>query len=136
MNARQQIINAQKRELQNAGYRIAKNSGIRCNSGSESWEHFLTKCIAGKVLSNQGYRVDSEVPVESPTGTGYIDLLAFGHQTRRPIVVEVETDPDGGIWERKWNIYGSDHIRDLYILEANSLDVKVIRDTINKELGL
>lgn len=117
MNARQQIINAQKRELQNAGYDLASRPGIRFNHGSETAAHFLSKALTGWLLHTHGYVVDSEIEMD-----GYVcDLIAYGLEDRRPVLVEIETESQDGIWELKWDKLGSGEIRELYVLDPIDL---------------
>lgn len=140
-NKRQHQKYEQQRELRNAGYLIHDDFGIRPNSGSESLPHWLAKCIAGRVLIDAGYRVDSEVEREKQgTVVGEVDLLSFGMTDRRPLVVETERDIDRDVIRDKLDRYNSPVVQDVFVLDVDDLpildDPQAAYDEIQYELGL
>lgn len=141
-NKRQHEKYAQYRELKNAGYQIHDDIGIRPNSGSETLTHWIAKCVGAHVLTNAGFRVDSEVErYEYPTAAsavGEVDLLAFGHEDRLPIVLEMERDVDRDVVKDKLEKYHVEPIREVFVIAVDDLsdDPEEMRDEIRAEIGL
>lgn len=106
--------------LQRAGWDVSKGDSIRFNAargGSETVAHFVCKALAGYVLAERGWRIDSEV--EMPGGE--VDILAYG-TAEKPLVVEVETDVTQTVIDEKLDQYWKDEpIRDVFFLDPTEM---------------
>lgn len=118
-NARTKQEYTDRHKLRQAGWDVSKRDTIQFNSGSETYAHLALKAAAAYYLKQElGYRVDSEV--QNPGGE--VDILAYGHQTRNPIVVEVETSPTEEIINDKVERYITGQpVRDMFVLNPNDL---------------
>jgi len=65
-----------------------KTDSIRFNGGSETDRHLVCKAQVAWFLSQQGYRICSEV--KNDAGTAEADILAYGNG-EPPFIVETET---------------------------------------------
>lgn len=141
-NKRQHEKYAQYRELKDAGYQIHDDLGVRPNSGSESLKHWIAKCVGAHVLTNAGFRVDSEVEryeyASAASAVGEVDLLGFGHEERKPIVLEMERAVDRDVVRDKLEKYHVDPVREVFVIAVDDLrdDSEEMRDEIRAEIGL
>lgn len=122
---RQKAEYKDRHALRNAGWDVSKTDSIQFNSGSETFRHACVKLAAGFYLKTEiGYRVDSEV--EMPAGE--VDVLAYGHPDRRPIVVEVETGVKQSVIDDKLERYvKGEPVRDMFVLDPTQVSENVLQ---------
>jgi len=123
------------RALKQAGWIVSGMSSEVCfNGGSESLRHFVGKSVAGYVCRETGYTVLSEVTVDDAV----CDILAFGHQSRNPIVVEIETDKTEAVESAKLDSFAVGPVRDVFVIESKNLppEMDEMRRYIKGVLGL
>jgi len=86
------------------------------------------------VLWESGYHVASEVKKDG----SYADILGLGHESRQPIVVELETNatPDDAADYRV--LYGSPVVREVFTVNVSELPTipSAQVKAIQSELGL
>lgn len=123
-NARTKKECTDRHKLRQAGWDVSKTDTIQFNSGSETYAHLCLKSAAAYYLKKElNYRVDSEV--ENPGGE--VDILAYGHPDRNPIVVEVETSPTEEVIADKIERYVKGQpVRDLFVLNPNDISKSVM----------
>lgn len=122
------------RKLRECGYQIEAVDNIARNAGSETLKHRIAKMSTAHVLWSEGYHVASEVKKDGK----YADILAFGHESRMPIVVELETnatEEDRGEYRQ---LYGSPVVREVFTINVTDLPVipEYQVERIKAELGL
>ena len=109
----------QRRELQDAGWKVDQEDKVCFNSGSESNKHFVTKAQVGYLLKTNGYRVDSEV--QNQDGTAEADIVAYGNG-EPAFVVECETGITEKITEKKLDqFYYNEPFCECYMVEVNNM---------------
>lgn len=109
----------QRRELTAAGWEITQTDRVCFNGGSESNRHFVAKSQVAWFLSQQGYRIDSEVQNDSETAEA--DIIAYGND-EPAFVVEVETGITDEITEKKLEqFYHNEPFCEVYLLEVNDM---------------
>lgn len=117
MTAREKEIYRQRNRLNHQGWDIPDTENcIRPNSGSERLDHLLAKTVAAKVAIDAGYRVQSEVVTENGDEC---DILAFGLEDRRPVVIEVENDCRDETIEKKQAQYMTPDIREVFVISLD-----------------
>lgn len=117
MNLRQQREFHHRKVLRDEGWDVSQRDSVAFNSGSETLEHWISKCVVGFVLKQQGYRISSEV--EGPNGEA--DVLFYGTEDE-PAVVEVETNPTEDVIESKLRRYvDGEPIRECYVLPVEDM---------------
>jgi len=115
------------RKLKDSGVAVSKHNQIRFNSGSETVIHATSKLLAGFVGQANGYRVDSEVPIETPAGAGECDVLLWGHPDRLTYAVEIEHGVAEQVKGHKVDLYVKNtEIDDLIMIEANDIPAEVL----------
>lgn len=104
MTKRQKTEYTDRMLLQRNGWSANKKDFVAFNGGteSESPQHWHGKCMAAYALRRVGYRIMSEV---SKDGVGEIDLVAYGHDSRAMIGIEIETDLKEDVIEDKRERY-------------------------------
>jgi hypothetical protein len=118
MTKRQSEIYRQKNRLNHQGWNIEDTTNaLRFNGGSETLNHVTSKCVAAKVAIDAGYRVQSEVQTENGDEC---DILAFGLEDRRPVVIELENGLTEGVAERKRRQYTIGDVRECYIIDLDN----------------
>ena len=117
MSKRDKEIYTQYRELNRAGWEIPNTHEILCrgNGGSESLSHVVAKTVAAKVCINAGYRVSSEVENQQ----GEADILAYGHESRNPIVIELENGLTDEVKSKKLSQYLVGPVREVYVIDLD-----------------
>jgi len=119
MTKRQRDEYEQRREIQDSGWKLDKEDKICFNGGSETDRHFCTKAQVGWFLSQQGYRIDSEVVNQAETAEA--DIVAYGNG-EPPFVVECETGITDEIKAKKMEqFYHGTPFCEVYILEVLNL---------------
>ncbi len=117
MSKSKRIRIEQYRELKRNGWQIEDNSSyIKPNSGSEKLSHLVAKTVAAKVAIDAGYTVASEV--ENYHGKE-ADILAYGHENRRPIVVELENGLTDETKDRKLRHYHVAPVREVWLINLD-----------------
>ena len=118
MSKHEREIYEQYRELNRNGWNIQDTNPVLCrsNGGSETLKHAVAKTIAGKVCENAGYRVQSEVETDHGKEA---DILAFGHESRRPIVVELENSLTEEVRNQKLSHYLKGQVREVYVIDLD-----------------
>lgn len=136
MTKREQTIYKQTRTLQTAGYNLQGHSHIKPNTGSEKEKTLFAKTACFIVLQNADYVVESEIKYTRTNGV--CDLLAYGLADRRPIVVEIESENNSDLKLENVELYGSDHIREVYtfFLDTTPTNPYDMIDYFTVELGL
>jgi len=115
------------RRLRDSGVDVTKHNQIRFNAGSETAVHACSKLLAGFVGQANGYRVDSEVSIETPAGTGECDVLLWGHPDRLTYAVEIEHAITEETKEQKRTLYvDNTEIDDLIMIEANDIPPEML----------
>jgi len=127
----------QYRELKRNGWQIEDSSSyIKPNDGSESLSHLVAKSVAAKVCIDAGYTVASEVVNYNGKEA---DIVAYGHENRRPIVVELENGLTDETKDRKLRHYHVAPVREVYVIDLGRFDVMDTRelyDHISEVTGL
>lgn len=115
---------------------VGQTNHVGFNTGSETIPHLLGKALVGYIGLQNGYRVDSEVPVSE----GSIDMLLWGHKYRHTIAVELETSPTEQTIESKLTRYvqRNQTIDDMLVINVGDIPVDMIEAAqfISNELGL
>jgi len=137
MNKRQHTYRRWLNELQNEGWDVQKQDAVRFNSGSETARHQHAKLATCRVLKNNEYRVDTEVPKEN---VGIADVAALPTQDdQRPFLVELEHSPTTDTVESKLERYWRDEPWvECWVINLNRapLDCLELEQHIADELGL
>lgn len=120
MNKRQNDAWKQGKDLESAGYDIQGRRCVRMhkNPTDETLEHKLAKMSAAHVLVSEGYRVDSEVELSSGP---VADLLAYGLEDRKPIVVELESNCTTSLKRENAEKYAKGIVRDCMTIDLAEL---------------
>lgn len=115
---RRKIEYSHRRELQNADIRVEQRDVIEPNHGLETWEHQVAKLAAAYIVSERGYRYDSEVEVPQ----GEIDVLAYASTDRDCFAIECETNPtDDVIRDKRRRYVEGLPIRDVFVIDVGNL---------------
>jgi len=110
-------IYRQKSRLEYQGWDIGGvTSSVEFNGGSETLHHRVAKTVAASVCIDAGYRVRSEVVTEAGDEA---DILAFGLEDRRPIVVELENSLTNEVAAIKREQYTIGDVRETYIIDLD-----------------
>lgn len=138
MTKRERNEYEQRRELLDSGWKVDKEDKVCFNGGSESNEHLIAKSQVAYVLSEQGYRIDSEV--QNKDGTAEADIVAYGND-EPPFVVEVETGLTEDVKERKLEqFHHNTPFCEVYLMEVNELpedraeQLEWVLDTLGGEI--
>lgn len=127
------------RELRDSGVQVSKHNKIAPNPGSETAKHIALKALVAHVGIQNGYRVDSEVPIEFNGTEVYCDTLLWGHDSRMSYAVEVEHSivPDT-ITSKKEQYVDHTAINELAVLNATDypIDIQDAYGRVAQELGL
>jgi hypothetical protein len=124
-----------RRMIQDANWKLDKENKVCFNGGSETNRHFVAKSQVAYFLSQQGYRIDSEVQNQSESAEA--DIVAYAND-EPPFVVEVETGLTAETKERKLEqFYHGTPFVEVYMLEVNELpeDRSDQLEWIQDELG-
>jgi len=127
------------RRLKDSGVDVSKHNQIRFNEGSETSKHICAKSLVGLLGIRNGYRVDSEVEVQTRNFSGEIDTLIWGHPERLTYAVECESSPMRETISRKVDQYVSETaVDDLQVINVTTLpqDMTDALGEIATELGL
>lgn len=109
------------RRLKDSGVEVSDTNRVCFNEGSETAPHVSLKALAGLVGIRNGYRVDSEVPIDNTEyENGETDVLLWGHESRLTYAVEIETSIAPGTKNRKL---------DKYVRETAIDDMQIINVT-------
>ena len=126
----------ERKALQARGYEIDGKRCIRMhtNPQDETLKHLIAKAVTAHVCANVGYFVDSEVSF----GSRQIDVLAYGHEHRKPLVVELETNLTDEKRQANLKNYYTDSLKDVYSLDVSELpdDIQHMSHSISEQLGL
>lgn len=126
---------SQRRELQDAGWKVYQTDSIRFNGGSETSAHMACKSLVGWFLSQQGFRICSEV--ENQSETAEADIVAYGNG-EPAFVVECETAINETIRSKKLDqFYHGEPFAECYLLEVNDLPLDRMEalEWIQNQLG-
>lgn len=111
-------IYRQKSRLEYQGWDIdGVENCVRFNGGSETLYHVTAKCVAAKVCIDAGYRVASEVETDDGAEA---DILAYGLEDRRPIVIELENSLTDEVAELKREQYDVGDVREIFVIDLDS----------------
>jgi len=136
MNKQKQTRYKERRALKQSGFGVTESRTIRLhrNPVDETVEHVQAKAITAKVCATEGYAVDSEVAV----GENVADIVAYGHESRKPIVVELSHRNDKESTESNLQAFHKGPIREVYTISVESLptDPHEQAEAIRQELGL
>ena len=135
MSKRSQEIYKQYRRLNNLGWNIPHTTNhVHFNGGSEKLSHQVAKVVAANVCLNADYRVASEVETDQGDEA---DILAYGHESRRPIVIEVENGLTEDTREKKREQYDIG-VREVFIIDLDNApsDPDELREHIKDKTGL
>jgi len=135
MTKRQHDEYTQRRELQDSGWKVYQKDSIRFNGGSETSAHLTCKALVGWFLSQQGYRICSEV--ENQSETAEADIIAYGNG-EPPFIVECETNINETVRSKKLDqFYHGEPFVECHLLKV--LDMPVDRmealEWIQEQLG-
>ena len=137
MSKREKTVYTEYRELNNSGWSIQNTNPVLCrsNGGSETLDHAVAKTVAGKVLENAGYRVQSEAPTKQGKEA---DILGFGHESRNPVVIELERSTSESVEEKKRKQYLKGSVREVWVIDLDSApsDPSELFDHISEVTGL
>jgi len=136
MTKQKQIRYKERRALQQSGFELDGVRTIRLhrNPVDETVEHVQAKAIAAKVCATEGYAVDSEVAI----GQHVADIVAYGHETRKPVVVELSHRNDEESTESNLQAFHKGPVREVYTISVESLPTEPHEqaEAIRQELGL
>lgn len=129
------------RRLKDSGVNVTKGNKIKYNAGgsAETSKHICAKALVGLVALRNGYRVDSEVEVQTRNYQGEIDVLLWGNPDRMVWAVECESSPTQETINRKVDQYVSETaVDDLQVINVTTLpqDMTDALGEIATELGL
>ena len=117
MSKRKRTIINQYRDLKNNGWQIEDNSSyLKFNGGSETLRHRTAKTVAAHVCLEAGYVVASEVVNKHDKEA---DILAYGHDSRKPIVIELENGLTEETRDKKLTHYNVDPVREVWIIDLD-----------------
>jgi len=123
----------EQRELQHSGFLMDNPAGVVVeNYGSETALHAHAKLAACRLLRREGYTIRCEIPV----ATGEVcDVLAYGHESRKPIVVEIQQDMSEE--ESKRETFQRGPIREVFVVPMDELgsDVEQLEYGLASYLG-
>jgi len=125
----------ERRAIQDAGWKLDKENKVCFNGGSETNRHFVAKSQVAYYLSNQGYRVDSEVC--NSDGSAEADLIAYAN-SEPPFVVEVETGLTEETKQKKLEqFYENTPFVECYIFEVGEMPENRLKqlEWIQNKLG-
>lgn len=110
------------RTLKDSGIALSKHNQIRFNEGSETSKHICAKSLTGLLGIRNGYRVDSEVDVQTRNYSGEIDVLLWGNPERLTYAIECETSPTRDTISQKVDQYVSETaVDDLQVVNVTKL---------------
>ncbi len=114
---RQSEIYRQKSRLEYQGWDIGGvTSSVEFNGGSETLHHRVAKTVAASVCIDAGYRVASEVETDQGDEA---DILAYGLEDRRPIVIELERDFDIEVQQKKLEQYNVGDVAEVWVIDLD-----------------
>ena len=119
MSKREKEIYKQYRELNNNGWHVPNTQEILCraNGGSETLKHRVAKTVAASFLCDVGYRVHSEVE----TDDGHeADVLGYGLEDRKPVVIELENGLTDSVKDRKLNQYLKGPVSEVFVIDLDN----------------
>jgi len=117
MSKRKRTIINQYRNLKDNGWLIEDTSSyLKFNGGSETLRHRTAKTVAAHVALENDYVVASEVVNKHDKEA---DILAYGHDSRRPIVIELENGLTDETRKKKLNHYNVDPVREVFIVDLD-----------------
>jgi hypothetical protein len=127
-------IYKERAKLRECGYSIEAVDNIAPNKGSETLRHRIAKMTTAHVLWKAGYHVASEVEKDGK----FADIVALGHPSRQPLVVELETDATDEDREQYRELYGSPVVREVFTINVSDLSAvpEYQVERIQAELGL
>jgi len=109
-------IYRQYQRLNHQGWAIeTTTNALEFNGGSETLHHVVAKSVAAKVCIDAGYRVRSEVECIN----GEADILAFGLEDRRPIVIELERDFEIEVQQKKLEQYNVGDVSEVWVIDLD-----------------
>lgn len=119
MSKRDKVIYSEYRELNREGWDIPNTQEILCrsNGGSETLDHRIAKTVASSVATDAGYRTHSEVETHSGNEA---DVLCYGHETRNPIVLELENGLTESVKKRKLKQYLVGGVSEVYVIDLDN----------------
>lgn len=137
MSKHEREIYDQYRSLNSSGWKIQNTNPVLCrsNGGSEKLHHAVAKTVAGKVLEKAGYRVQSEVPTRDGKEA---DILGFGHEDRKPIVIELEHATNETVEQKKRKNYLKGSVREVWVIDLDNAptDTSKLYNHIKEITGL
>lgn len=111
-------IYSQKNRLNHQGWNIdSVRSSVEFNGGSETLHHRIAKTVAASVCIDSGYRVASECCTDQGDEA---DILAYGLEDRRPVVIELENGLTEDVETRKRKQYSVGDVRECYIIDLDA----------------
>ena len=123
--------------LKSAGWRVEGKRCIRLhtNPQDETIAHAHAKASVGKVLAEAGYCVDSEVEHESGC---VADIVAFGLEGRKPIVVELESEYSDELKQRNLKKYQHGPVAEVWTLPVDEFgnNIEHMQTYAKAKLGL
>ena len=127
MNKRKKVYYESRKELQNAGWDVSKEDGIKFNAGGagETAKHLHAKTATARILKMNDYRIDSEV--EHPD-RGEVDIIALPTKdTQRPFGVELETSPTQEVVEDKLcRYFRGTPLTEVFIINLNRVPLNIL----------
>ena len=90
-------------------------------SGRESVKHFIIKALIGKILYERGYGFVTEAPVSVGPEVAYIDVFDYCNG----IAYEIQTIVHEGIKEAKKELYKSEVVKDVIIIDLNRISNEI-----------
>jgi len=126
MSLNKQQIN-EYRALKDSGVNLDSANKIKPNAGSETVKHLVSKALVARAGVVNGYRVDSEVQIQTPAGKGYADVVLWGHKSRMSYCVEIETSPEEDTLQEKKELYvDPTQIDDILLLNTSSIPMDMV----------
>jgi len=124
------------RELQSVGFELecTPTNAVVPNHGSETPKHLHAKTATVQLLLRNGYAVATEVAIDGAIA----DILAYGHEDRRPIIIEIERNCVLEVAQAKLECFCVGPIRECYVIEGTDLghDIREMHKQIATHLGL
>ena len=124
--------------LKRAGWSVEGKRCIRLHSNpvDETIAHAHAKTAVAKVLAEAGYCVDSEVEHEH---TGNVaDIVGFGLEGRKPIVVELESEYSDELKQRNLKKYQHGPVAEVWTLPVDEFgnNIEHMQTYAKAKLGL
>jgi hypothetical protein len=132
-NKRQHDAWQEEQSLSDSGYMIEGRRCVRFHAADETLKHRTAKLASAHVLHEEGYRVESEV---EQTDGPIADILAYGHEDRKPIVVELESDCTDSLKRENARRYTVGIVRECFTIDVEELpwDIGGMIDDISREV--